>query len=57
MNKSAERLLGYVVWKGGKRYVSHRYRDRLPSARTVAFAGLGALAAGAVATLARRALV
>jgi len=57
MNKSAEKLLGYAVWEGGKRYVRHRYLRRLPSARRSAVAGLAAITAGAVAvTFVRRAL-
>lgn len=57
MNKSAEKLLGYAVWEGGKWYVRHRYLRRLPSARVAAVTGLAAVTAGAVAvTLARRAL-
>jgi hypothetical protein len=57
MNKSAEKLLGYAVWEGGKWYVRHRYLRRLPSARMSAITGLAALTAGAVAvTFARRAL-
>jgi hypothetical protein len=55
MNKSAEKLLGYAVWEGGKWYVRHRYLRRLPSPRTIAFGGLGALTCGAlVVLLARR---
>jgi len=57
MNKSAEKLLGFAVWEGGKWYVRHRYLRRLPSARVAALSGLAALTAGAVGvTLARRAL-
>jgi hypothetical protein len=57
MNKSAEKLLGFAVWEGGKWYVRHRYLRRLPSVRVAALSGLAALTAGAVGvTLARRAL-
>jgi len=57
MNKSAEKLLGFAVWEGGKWYVRHRYLRRLPSARVAALSGLAALTAEAVGvTLARRAL-
>jgi hypothetical protein len=57
MNKSAEQLLGYAVWEGGKWYVRHRYLRRLPSARVAALGGLAALAAGVVGVgIARRAL-
>jgi hypothetical protein len=57
MNKSAEKLLGFAVWEGGKWYVRHRYLRRLPSPRVAALSGLVVLTAGAVGvTLARRAL-
>jgi hypothetical protein len=57
MNKSAEKLLGFAVWEGGKWYVRHRYLRRLPSLRVAALSGLVVLTAGAVGvTLARRAL-
>jgi hypothetical protein len=57
MNRSAEKLLGYAVWEGGKWYVRHRYLRRLPSVRILAFSGLAALTVGTVGvTLARRAL-
>ena len=57
MNKSAEKLLGYAVWEGGKWYVRHRYLRRLPSVRVVAVGGLAAVVAGTVGVaLARRAL-
>ena len=57
MNKSAEQLLGFAVWEGGKWYVRRRYLRRLPSPRVAALSGLAALTAGAVGvTLARRAL-
>jgi len=57
MNRSAEKLLGYAVWEGGKWYVRHRYLRRLPSVRILALSGLAALAVGAVGvTFGRRAL-
>jgi hypothetical protein len=57
MNRSAEKLLGYAVWEGGKWYVRHRYLRRLPSVRVAAASALAALTVGAVGvTLARRAL-
>jgi hypothetical protein len=44
-------ILGYVVWQGGKWYL----RRRLPSRRTVALAGTGALGTlTAAAALAKR---
>ena len=48
MSSQRYRLLGYVVWQGGKWYL----RKRLPSRRTLALAGAlgaGALTAAAVA--------
>ena len=52
MSGNAYKLLGFVVWHGGRWYL----RRRLPGARTIAAAGLLTLAgvAGAAA-LARRA--
>jgi hypothetical protein len=51
MNGNRYRLLGYVVWQGGKWYL----RRRLPSARKLALGGLSAVAALTVAiVLARR---
>jgi hypothetical protein len=51
MNANGYRLLGYVVWRGGKWYL----RQRLPSARKVAAAAVGtASAAAAAAVIARR---
>lgn len=52
MNGNAYKLLGYLVWRGGKWYL----RQRLPSRRKVALAILaGAAALGAAVALARRA--
>jgi hypothetical protein len=41
MNGNRYRILGYVVWQGGKWYL----RKRLPRARTVALTGVGATGA------------
>jgi hypothetical protein len=52
MNGSGYKLLGFAVWRGAKWYV----RKRVCSARTIALAGAGGLAALAVAgAIARRA--
>jgi hypothetical protein len=57
MNGNGYKLLGFIVWRGAKWYTRRRYSERLPSARSAALAGLGALATGAVVvTVARRAL-
>ena len=51
MNRTGYRILGYAVWHGGKWYL----RQKLPSARAVMLATVGAGAAiGAAAVLARR---
>ncbi|HKH78442.1 MAG TPA: hypothetical protein VK272_11345 [Solirubrobacteraceae bacterium] len=51
MNGSGYRLLGYLVWHGGKWYL----RRRLPSKRRLALGGLAAATSLiAVAVLARR---
>ena len=51
MNGNGYKLLGYVVWRGGKWYL----RRRLPSARKIALAaGAGLSTALAAAVLARR---
>lgn len=47
MNGNGYKLLGYVVWQGGKWYL----RRRLPSARASATAVVVVLAGGAVAVL------
>ncbi|HEV2924294.1 MAG TPA: hypothetical protein VGW98_09695 [Solirubrobacteraceae bacterium] len=48
-----DRLLGYVLWRGGKWYL----RRRLPRARTLALRGLAAAGAlTAAVLLARRAI-
>jgi hypothetical protein len=52
MNGNGYKLLGYVVWRGGKWYL----RRRLPSTRVLAAAALATLVGGAAAVLlARRA--
>jgi hypothetical protein len=57
MNGNSYKLLGFVVWRGAKWYTRRRYLDRLPSARSAALTGLGAIATGVVVvTVARRAL-
>ena len=51
MSGNGYKLLGYVVWRGGKWYL----RQRLPSARKIALAvGAGVSGAIAAAVLARR---
>jgi len=51
MNGNGYKLLGYVVWRGGKWYL----RRRLPSARRIGLGvGAGASAALAAALIARR---
>jgi hypothetical protein len=53
MNARGYKLIGYVVWKGGKWYL----RQRLPPARTLALRGLAAGGALIAAVLfARRAI-
>jgi hypothetical protein len=52
MNGNGYKLLGYVVWRGGKWYL----RRRLPSTRVLAAAALTTLTGAAAAVLlARRA--
>jgi hypothetical protein len=51
MNKSAEKLVGFAVWEGGKWYVRHRYLRHLPGRRATALGALAALTAGAAGTL------
>ena len=48
MSRNGYRLLGYVVWRGGKWYL----RQRLPSARTLAISGLIVCAGAAAAAVA-----
>jgi hypothetical protein len=55
MNGSGHRLLGLVVWRGGKWYLRHRYGRLIPSRRTVTVAALTAGGVG-VAVLAGRRL-
>jgi hypothetical protein len=52
MNGNGYKLLGYLVWRGGKWYL----RQRLPSARKTAAVALGTLSVlVAVTLIARRA--
>jgi hypothetical protein len=52
MNGNAYKLLGFIVWRGGKWYAVRR----LPSGRVAAAAALGTLSAlGAAMVIARRA--
>jgi hypothetical protein len=50
MNATANKVVGYVLWKGGKWYL----RQRLPRARTLALRGLAAAGALTVAVLVAR---
>jgi hypothetical protein len=50
MRGNGYKLLGYVVWHGGKWYL----RRRLPSARVLATAAVAVTGAAAVALLVRR---
>jgi hypothetical protein len=53
MSATGYKVLGYLLWKGGKWYL----RRRLPPARTLALGALAALGATtAVVLLARRAI-
>jgi hypothetical protein len=53
MNARLYKLVGYVLWKGGKWYL----RQRLPPARTLALRGLAAGGAlTALVLVARRAI-
>jgi hypothetical protein len=47
MNATGYKVVGYLVWKGGKWYL----RQRLPPARTLALRGLAAGGALTVAVL------
>jgi len=53
MSRSGYRLLGYLVWQGGKWYLRRRHvpRER-PSARALATLGLVACAGAAAAGVA-----
>ena len=56
MNTNAYKVLGFVVWQGGKWYARRKYGRLLPSRRTLAIAAAAATAAvgvGAVALGAR----
>jgi hypothetical protein len=50
MNGNGYKLLGYVVWQGGKWYL----RRRLPSARTTAVAAVATLSVLAAAVFVAR---
>jgi hypothetical protein len=57
MARNATRLVGILVWRGGKWYVQRVYLSRLPPARKVVLVGAGGVAAtGAAAALTRRAV-
>ncbi|MCL2769661.1 MAG: hypothetical protein FWD42_06070 [Solirubrobacterales bacterium] len=57
MSRNAYRLLGYVVWRGGKWYVQRYYLSKLPPPRKIALVGAGGVAAtGTTVVLARRAV-
>jgi hypothetical protein len=50
MNGSGYKLLGMVVWRGGKWYLRRSYGYLIPSRRTVALAAtVGAIGAAALA--------
>jgi hypothetical protein len=52
MNGTGYKLLGYLVWQGGKWYLGRR----LPSGRTIALSGLAAAGVlSAAVVIARRA--
>jgi hypothetical protein len=52
MNGNGYKLLGFIVWRGGKWYAARK----LPSGRLAAAAALGTLSAlGAATVIARRA--
>ena len=53
MNATGYKVVGYLIWKGGKWYL----RRRLPPARTLALGGVAAAGAlTAAVLLARRAI-
>ena len=54
MNGTGYKILGYVVWQGGKWYVRRNYGRYVPSGRTAGLAAAAVLAVGAVALLAAR---
>jgi len=53
MSGTGHRLLGLLVWRGGRWYLRQRYGRLVPSRRRIAVGGLTALAAG-LALLRRR---
>ena len=55
MNGTGYKILGFLVWQGGKWYVRRNYGRYLPSATTAAgVAAAVAVGAGALAFLASR---
>lgn len=55
MNGTSYKVLGYVVWQGGKWYVRRHYGRYVPSGRTAGVAaGALALTVGALVVLSRR---
>jgi hypothetical protein len=55
MNGNGYKVLGFVVWQGGKWYVRRTYGRYLPSRRTAgAAAGLAVVAVAAVVLAGRR---
>jgi hypothetical protein len=55
MNGTGYKILGFVVWQGGKWYVRRNYGRYLPSGRSAGAAAAGlALAAGTLVFLAAR---
>jgi hypothetical protein len=45
------KILGYVVWQGGKWYLQRRFRE---AQRTIAIAGMAGLAIAGAAIIAQR---
>ncbi len=55
MNGTGYKILGYLVWQGGKWYVRRTYGRYIPSGRTAAIAGAAAaLTVGALVLVAAR---
>jgi hypothetical protein len=55
MNSTGYKILGFVVWQGGKWYVRRKGAQMLPSPRTAGIAaGVTALAVGAAVVFAGR---
>jgi hypothetical protein len=55
MSGSGYKLLGMVVWRGGKWYLRRTYGHLIPSRRAVALALVGAGGVGAALLIGRRA--